>query len=91
MVGAGSKSCDRSFTRSVNLHKPTRRVCFRKKRGARRSRAAAALGKLFDVLGAGRLGDVATADGDGGHATRHFLINTSIYDALHRVNGFKHY
>lgn len=69
------------------MHKPTRRVCFRKKRGARRSRAAAALGKLFDVLGAGRLGDVATADGDGGHATRHFLINTSIYDALRRVYG----
>ena len=46
--------------------------------GARRSRS----GKLFDVLG-----DVAASDGEAGHATRHFLINTSIYDALRRVYG----
>ena len=42
--------------------------------GARRSRS----GKLFDV---------AASDGEAGHATRHFLINTSIYDALRRVYG----
>ena len=46
--------------------------------GARRSRS----GKLFDVLG-----DVAASDGEAGHATRHFMINNSIYDALRRVYG----
>ena len=30
---------------------------------------------------------VACSDGEAGHATRHFLINTSIYDALRRVYG----
>ena len=30
---------------------------------------------------------IAASDGEAGHATRHFLINTSIYDALRRVYG----
>ena len=39
-------------------------------------------GRLFDALG-----DVAAADGEGGHQTRHFLTNRAIYDALRRVYG----
>jgi hypothetical protein len=39
-------------------------------------------GRLFDSLG-----DVAAADGEGGHQTRHFLVNRAIYDALRRVYG----
>ena len=39
-------------------------------------------GRLFDSLG-----DVAAADGESGHQTRHFLINKAIYDALRRVYG----
>jgi len=27
------------------------------------------------------------SDGEAGHATRHFMINNSIYDALRRVYG----
>ena len=39
-------------------------------------------GKLFDTLG-----DVAAADGEGGHQTRHFVINRAIFDVLRRVYG----
>ena len=46
--------------------------------GARRSRH----GRRFDALG-----DVAQSDGALGHATRHFLINNSLYDAMRRVYG----
>ena len=28
------------------------------------------------------LGDVAAADGESGHQTRHFLVNKAVYDAL---------
>ena len=82
-----------TFLNAVPKHKPFRvptwalRLCLQRRLGlpllaaaaaadgARRSRS----GKLFDVLG-----DVV---GEAGHATRHFLINTSIYDALRRVYG----
>jgi len=46
--------------------------------GARRSRH----GLVYDALG-----DVATNDGDAGHATRHYQVAVSIYDALRRVYG----
>ena len=39
-------------------------------------------GRLFDSLG-----DVAAADGESGHQTRHFLINKAVFDALRRVYG----
>ena len=39
-------------------------------------------GRLFDSLG-----DVAAADGESGHQTRHFLVNRAIFDALRRVYG----
>ena len=39
-------------------------------------------GRLFDSLG-----DVAAADGESGHQTRHFLSNRAIYDSLRRVYG----
>ena len=39
-------------------------------------------GRLFDSLG-----DVAAADGESGHQTRHFLTNRMIFDALRRVYG----
>ena len=39
-------------------------------------------GKLFDALG-----DVAAADGEAGHQTRHFIINRAVFDVLRRVYG----
>jgi len=85
-----------TFLNAVPKHKPFRlptwapRLCVQRRLGlpllaaaaaadgARRSRS----GKLFDVLG-----DVACSDGEAGHATRHFMINNAIYDALRRVYG----